>query len=549
MLSYFHEMRGALERHGGTVEKFVGDAVLAVFGVPEAHEDDSLRACRAALEMQARLAALNEEFERRFGTRIALRIGVNTGEVVTGDGPSRETFVTGDPVNAAARLEQAAGPGEVLLGESTYRLVRDAVRAEAVEPLNAKGKSEPVRRVPAARGRRPRADAAAGGDAVCGPRGRAPPARARARGGRRAARMPSRDGRRRAGRGQVPPDRGVRLAGRHAGAGRARRVPLLRRGDHLLGDRRDRARAGRDPRRALDRGGAGADRGPRRGSARTGPSSRRTSRSCSGSPTRRRDRPGDGVGDPPLPDRPGRDAAAGRRRRRHPLGRARRCSICSPACRRRSPTHRSCCSASPGPSCSSTAPTGTSTMRLEPLGARDGDALLQSLLGEAPAAVRRTASRAPRPETRSSPRSWSRCCSTRACSASRTASAPWRATSTRSRCRRACTRCSARASTGSTPTPAPRSSAARSRARSSTAAPSSSSPLPRRAPPCRPCSRSLGGQGPRPSRRGELRRRVRLPLQAHPRPRRRLPGNREEAPRRRSTSSSRAGSSARPATA
>src|SRR5580765_3064018 len=86
MLRYFHEMRGALERHGGTVEKFVGDAVLAVFGVPEAHEDDSLRACRAALEMQARLAALNEEFVRRFGTRIALRIGVNTGEVVTGDG-------------------------------------------------------------------------------------------------------------------------------------------------------------------------------------------------------------------------------------------------------------------------------------------------------------------------------------------------------------------------------------------------------------------------------------------------------------------------------
>ena len=144
MLSYFHEMRGALERHGGTVEKFVGDAVLAVFGVPEAHEDDALRACRAALEMQARLESLNEEFEGRFGTRIALRIGVNTGEVVAGDASSRETFVTGDAVNVAARLEQAAGPGEVLLGETTYRLVRDAARAEAVEPLSAKGKSEPV---------------------------------------------------------------------------------------------------------------------------------------------------------------------------------------------------------------------------------------------------------------------------------------------------------------------------------------------------------------------------------------------------------------------
>ena len=144
MLSYFHEMRGALERHGGTVEKFVGDAVLAVFGVPEAHEDDALRACRAALEMQARLGALNEELERRFGTRIALRIGVNTGEVVAGDPSSRETFVTGDPVNVAARLEQAAGPGDVLLGEPTFRLVRDAVRVESIEPLRAKGKSEPV---------------------------------------------------------------------------------------------------------------------------------------------------------------------------------------------------------------------------------------------------------------------------------------------------------------------------------------------------------------------------------------------------------------------
>ena len=144
MLSYFHEMRGALERHGGTVEKFVGDAVLAVFGVPEAHEDDALRACRAALEMQARLGALNEELERRYGTRIALRIGVNSGEVVAGDASSRETFVTGDAVNVAARLEQAAGPGEVLLGESTFRLVRGAVRVESVEPLHAKGKSEPV---------------------------------------------------------------------------------------------------------------------------------------------------------------------------------------------------------------------------------------------------------------------------------------------------------------------------------------------------------------------------------------------------------------------
>src|SRR5581483_5935519 len=99
---------------------------------------------RAAIEMQARLAALNERFERQLGRRIALRIGVNTGEVVAGDASSRETFVTGDPVNVAARLEQAARPGEVLLGERTYQLVHRAVDAERVESLQVKGKSEPI---------------------------------------------------------------------------------------------------------------------------------------------------------------------------------------------------------------------------------------------------------------------------------------------------------------------------------------------------------------------------------------------------------------------
>jgi class 3 adenylate cyclase len=138
---YFAEMRGALGRHGGVVEKFIGDAVVGVFGVPEAREDDALRACRAAREMLARLVVLNEELERRFGTRIAVRIGVNSGEVVG----SRETFVTGDAVNVAARLEQAAGAGEVLLGEATLQLVGDGVRVMPVEPVTAKGKSEPLR--------------------------------------------------------------------------------------------------------------------------------------------------------------------------------------------------------------------------------------------------------------------------------------------------------------------------------------------------------------------------------------------------------------------
>src|SRR5712692_5427523 len=128
---YFERMKGIVESHGGTVEKFIGDAVMAVFGVPVAHEDDALRACRAAVQMRDALPELG----------IRGRIGVNTGEVVTG---SAERLATGDAVNVAARLEQAAQPGEVLLGEQTLRLVRDALDVEAVEPLSLKGKHEPV---------------------------------------------------------------------------------------------------------------------------------------------------------------------------------------------------------------------------------------------------------------------------------------------------------------------------------------------------------------------------------------------------------------------
>src|SRR5207245_6609876 len=116
---------------GGTVEKFIGDAVMAVFGVPQLHEDDALRAVRAAGEMRAALPELG----------LQARIGVNTGEVVTG---TRERLATGDAVNVAARLEQAAAPGEVLLGEATVRLVREAVEMEAVPPLVLKGKAEQV---------------------------------------------------------------------------------------------------------------------------------------------------------------------------------------------------------------------------------------------------------------------------------------------------------------------------------------------------------------------------------------------------------------------
>ena len=133
-----------LERHGGTVEKFIGDAVMAVFGIPVMHEDDALRAVRAAAEMRDALRPLNDELERERGVRIQVRVGVNTGEVVAGDGSGGQRFATGDAVNVAARLEQAAQPGEILVGESTYRLVRDAVTVEPVVPLALKGKGQAV---------------------------------------------------------------------------------------------------------------------------------------------------------------------------------------------------------------------------------------------------------------------------------------------------------------------------------------------------------------------------------------------------------------------
>ena len=144
MARYFEETSAALEAHGGTVEKFIGDAVMAVFGVPAIHEDDALRAVRAAAEMGDRIAALNGELQRRWQVSIGVRIGVNTGHVVAGDPSNAESFVVGDAVNVAARLEQTAGPQEILLGERTYRLTRNAIEAEPVDPLELKGKAEKV---------------------------------------------------------------------------------------------------------------------------------------------------------------------------------------------------------------------------------------------------------------------------------------------------------------------------------------------------------------------------------------------------------------------
>jgi hypothetical protein len=146
------------------VEKFIGDAVMAVFGIPCVHEDDALRAVRAAVELRDSMAALNRELERELQVTLSVRTGVNTGLVLAGGDDERQPFVAGDTVNVAARLEQAAGPGEVLLGEATYRLVADAVDVEPVASFAPRGKLTPVaahrvRRVaPAATGRPGRGD-------------------------------------------------------------------------------------------------------------------------------------------------------------------------------------------------------------------------------------------------------------------------------------------------------------------------------------------------------------------------------------------------------
>ena len=144
MTRYFDEIRTIVERHGGTVEKYIGDAVMAVFGVPAVHEDDALRAVRAAHEARIRVQELSDRIRAERGFAIEWRTGINTGEVMAGDAGAGQRFVSGDAVNVAARLEQAAPAGQVLLGPETYNLVRDNVQAEPADPVAAKGKSVPV---------------------------------------------------------------------------------------------------------------------------------------------------------------------------------------------------------------------------------------------------------------------------------------------------------------------------------------------------------------------------------------------------------------------
>ena len=131
---FYDAMAAEVEWAGGTVEKFVGDAVMAAFGAPAAHEDDAERALHVALGMQRRLTEL-------FGGRLALRVGVNTGDVVVGQPREGSSFVTGDAVNVCARLEQAAAPGEILVGERTVAAARGAF--EFTEPATVQAKGKP----------------------------------------------------------------------------------------------------------------------------------------------------------------------------------------------------------------------------------------------------------------------------------------------------------------------------------------------------------------------------------------------------------------------
>ena len=246
MSRYFEVMRAALEAHGGTVEKFIGDAVMAVFGLPVRHEDDALRAVRGAAAMQAALPALNEEFRARWGIELGNHIGVNSGEVIAGDASLGQRLVTGDAVNTAARLEQAAGPQEVILGELTYRLARDQIEVEPIPPLTLKGKTEPVpayRLIRVAQRPTERAEPTTPFVGREAEMSRLETALLEVAATRI---VPAADRHRRRGGRQVAARARVRRPGRRARpfAGPARPLPAIRRWRHVLADRRDCAQRG-----------------------------------------------------------------------------------------------------------------------------------------------------------------------------------------------------------------------------------------------------------------------------------------------------------------
>ncbi|TMB55836.1 MAG: hypothetical protein E6J47_06225 [Chloroflexi bacterium] len=141
---YFDAMRAVFEAHGGTIEKIIGDAIVAVFGIPTRREDDALRAVQAAAESQRVLALLNDQLDERWGVRLVTRTGVATGEVIVGEASAGQHVLTGDTMSMATAMEQNAPAQETLLAGSTYRLVSDQVQAESVGPITPKGSHVPV---------------------------------------------------------------------------------------------------------------------------------------------------------------------------------------------------------------------------------------------------------------------------------------------------------------------------------------------------------------------------------------------------------------------
>jgi class 3 adenylate cyclase len=143
MSRFIGEMRQIIVRHGGTIEKLIGDAIMVLFGVPVIHEDDAARAARCGLEMRAALETLNDEIEARWGERLEIHIGINTGEVMVGPGDDGATVTYGDAVNVAKRLQEGA-TGEILVGALTARLLDGVGQLTPVMPMRLKGKMAPV---------------------------------------------------------------------------------------------------------------------------------------------------------------------------------------------------------------------------------------------------------------------------------------------------------------------------------------------------------------------------------------------------------------------
>ena len=141
---YFDTVAAALAWHGGTVEKYAGDAVMAAFGVPVAHEDDALRAARAAFDVHEGVAALSEQLAHEHGVTLEIRVGLAAGEVVTTSTETRQRFVAGDAVGVAARLQQVAGPGKIVVSDVVARLIDHAARLEPLGEIDAKGRKAPI---------------------------------------------------------------------------------------------------------------------------------------------------------------------------------------------------------------------------------------------------------------------------------------------------------------------------------------------------------------------------------------------------------------------